>query len=236
MTIGRIAHFERLFDPQQPMQQSVQQLLLDGVPIAGLINGAYLDSLYALHIAYDDGLSRLGPGSVRVMMGVRSAIAGRFARFNLLSGFGHHTVRWLAQVTPTRIAQVYRVGSPPDWRRRAGDWRRRLQASPLAGRLLGIAAGWGVSRRNGGDPDAAAAAADAAPPSSADANVTTPALPARLHGLARFNPVRRRVMAPTERSTAPLRDHAHPLSSDQRAHTATLLAQLDSQVRAGSCE
>jgi hypothetical protein len=116
--------FKGLLDARQPMRVSIQILLLDGVPIAGLITGAFMQGLYALHIIYDERMSRLAPGSPMLLMSVRQAIDGGYAFFNLLSGFGYYKTRWQAQMTETRIAQIYRVGRPLFWRRVFGDGKR----------------------------------------------------------------------------------------------------------------
>lgn len=97
-----VDYYQGLLDRHQPMRLSIHVLLLDGIPIAGLITGAFQRGLYALHIVYDNSLSRLGPGSAILMMGMRQAIDGRYAFFNLLSGFGYYKVRWQAQMTKTR--------------------------------------------------------------------------------------------------------------------------------------
>ena len=130
VAIGRntqwVEYFKGLLDVRQPMRVSIQLLLLDGVPVAGLISGEFMKRLYALHMVYDDRLSRLAPGSALLLMGMRQAIDGRYALFNLLSGFGYYKVRWQAQMTETRIAQIYRAGSLLFWRRMLGDWKRRV--------------------------------------------------------------------------------------------------------------
>ena len=130
VAIGRntqwVEYFKGLLDARQPMRVSIQLLLLDGVPVAGFISGAFMKRLYALHMVYDDRLSRLAPGSALLLMGMRQAIDGRYALFNLLSGFGYYKVRWQAQMTETRIAQIYRAGSLLFWRRMLGDWKRRV--------------------------------------------------------------------------------------------------------------
>ena len=122
----RIAYFQALLGAQQPMRVSIHVLLLDGVPIAGLINGAFMGGLYALHIVYDAGLSALAPGSAMLLLGMREALAGSHRFFNLLSGFGYYKGRWLAQATQTQNMQIYRVGSLPFWHRLLGDLKRRL--------------------------------------------------------------------------------------------------------------
>jgi len=130
VTIGRhpnwSEYFRGLLDPQQPMRVSIHILLLDGVPIAGLITGAFERGLYALHIVYDRSVSALGPGSAVLLMSMRQAIDGRYAFFNLLSGFGYYKSRWQAQMSATRNAQIYRFGTPYFWRRVLGDVKRRL--------------------------------------------------------------------------------------------------------------
>jgi hypothetical protein len=130
-TPRRLAFLHSLLEDNQPMRISILLLMLDGVPVAGLINGRYLNGLYALHIVYDMRWARLSPGSAILLMGVGEAIDQGCAFFNLLSGFSYYKTSWLAEVTPTRIAQIYRRGSLPYWHRRAGDWWRRF-ASPAA--------------------------------------------------------------------------------------------------------
>ncbi|HEY6514067.1 MAG TPA: GNAT family N-acetyltransferase [Burkholderiaceae bacterium] len=120
----RIAYFEGLLGTHQPMRLSIQILLLDGVPIAGLINGSFANGLYALQMVYDEAFGRMSPGSAMLLLGMRQAIDGGYAFFNLLSGFGYYKARWLAQATDTRIAQIYRVGSLWYWHRKIGDWKR----------------------------------------------------------------------------------------------------------------
>jgi hypothetical protein len=126
----RVDYVAGLLDARQPMRVTIHVLLLDGTPVAGLISGAFMGGLYALHIVYDKRASHLGPGSAMLLLGMRQAIDSRFAFLNLLSGFGYYKARWLAEVTETRIAQIYRAGSLASWRRQVGDWKRRLLASP----------------------------------------------------------------------------------------------------------
>lgn len=122
----RVEYVKGLLAARQPMRISIHVLVLDGVPIAGYIVGAFMKGLYALHIVYDDRLSRLAPGTAMQLMGVRQAVDGQYVFFNLLSGFGYYKVRWLAEITETRIAQIYRKGSLVFWHRVIGDWKRRM--------------------------------------------------------------------------------------------------------------
>lgn len=121
----RLAYYLGLMAPEQAMQIHVQVLLLDGVPIAGLISGGFGQGLYALHIVYDDRAARLAPGSAIFWMGMRLAIEGGYRYFDLQWGFGYYKTRWLAQMSETRSLQLYRIDSPIFWRRLLGDLRRR---------------------------------------------------------------------------------------------------------------
>jgi hypothetical protein len=138
---GRLQYVRGLLDAQQPMGIVIQILILDGAPVAGLISGSFAGpadkGLYALHMAFDARLSLAGPGSALLMMGMRYAIDGRYAFLNLLSGFGYYKTRWLAEMTPTRCLQIYRIGGPCFWRRVFGDGRRWIVAhAGLASRWL----------------------------------------------------------------------------------------------------
>ena len=156
---ARVAFFRSLLDAGQPMRVSIQILLLDGLPIAGIISGAFGAGLYALHIVYDDRVNRFAPGSAMLLMGMRQAIDGHCAFFNLLSGFGYYKARWLAEMTPTRIAQIYRAGSLLFWHRRFGDWKRRLFGSKSSA----APAQFNPARREAGERELDAAESGTAP-------------------------------------------------------------------------
>ena len=119
-------YYTGLMDRSQPMRVAVHVLLFDGVPVAGLITGAFGKGLYALHTVYDERFSRLAPGSALMFMGMRFAIQGGYGFFDLLQGFGYYKTRWLAEMTETHSLQIYRVGTPFYWRRLLGDAKRRL--------------------------------------------------------------------------------------------------------------
>jgi CelD/BcsL family acetyltransferase involved in cellulose biosynthesis len=126
-----------LIDASQPMRMVIQVLLLDGVPIAGLISGTFGKGLYAMHVVYDERHADLGPGSAILLLGMRLAIAGGCEFVNLLWGSGHYKTRWLAQMHQTQSLQIYRVGTPFYWRRVLGDVRRHLLGAPgIDGPLL----------------------------------------------------------------------------------------------------
>lgn len=133
--IGRhplwIPWFRELLEARQPMRVSIHIILLDGIPVAGLITGAFGEGLYALHIVFDESLRRLAPGSAVLLMGMRQAIDGHFTFLNLLSGFDYFKLRWQADMSGTRNAQIYRVGGPFFWHRLSGDLKRGMYTPPM---------------------------------------------------------------------------------------------------------
>ena len=139
--IGRnrqsIDFYSGLMDTSQLMRLVIQVLLLDGVPIAGLISATFGKGLYALHIVYDERHARLGPGSAILLLGMRLAIEGGCEFVNLQWGSGHYKSRWLAEMHETQSLQIYRVGTPFYWRRVLADvWRRCLGKPSVEGRIL----------------------------------------------------------------------------------------------------
>jgi hypothetical protein len=126
-------YYTGLMNPSQPMRVAIHVLLLDGLPIAGLITGAFGKGLYALHTVYDERFSRLAPGSALLLMGMRFAIESGYGFFDLLQGFAYYKTRWLAEMTETQSLQIYRIGSPFYWRRVLGDAKRRWFGAAVTG-------------------------------------------------------------------------------------------------------
>ena len=130
-----LAYYARLMEPGQPMRIRIHVLIMNGIPIAGLISGSFAKGLYALHIVHDDRLNHLAPGSAMLLMGLRQAIEGGYGFFNLLRGFGYYKERWLARMSATQSLQIYRIGSLFFWRRLLGDlkrqWESLLARTPL---------------------------------------------------------------------------------------------------------
>lgn len=105
----------------------IKILLLDGVAVSGIMTGEFEGKRYLLQLAYDASLAKWGPGSPMLALCVRDCFLEGSSEFNFLNGFATYKTRWLADVTPTRVLQIYRRGSLPDWRRRAGDLKRLVE-------------------------------------------------------------------------------------------------------------
>ncbi len=122
----RAALLRRLLLPDQPLRISVELLLLDGAPVAGLVNGAFGKTLYALQIVHDEALAEMSPGTAALLLGVRRGLEGGFTAYNLLSGFSYYKTRWLAELQPSQSVQLFRAGKAHFWKALLGDLKRRL--------------------------------------------------------------------------------------------------------------
>jgi hypothetical protein len=122
----RIEFFLQLLGSRSPLRVRIDLLLLDGVPIAGLLCGEFEKRLYALHSVFDDAYAKAGPGGSALLFGLREAIEGGYLSLNLLSGFSYYKTRWRAQVTKTHAVQVFRAGSPRFFQALLGGLRRSV--------------------------------------------------------------------------------------------------------------
>lgn len=112
------------------MPLTVQLLLLDGVPVAGLVSGDHAGATYALEMVYDDRHAALAPGMAMLFFGLQRAMRIGMTRFELLRGYGYYKQRWLGQPTQTQSLQVYRRCSAWDVHRALGDAARGWHRSP----------------------------------------------------------------------------------------------------------
>jgi D-aspartate ligase len=136
----RLAFFRGLLAPEQPMRLQIGAVVLDGLPIAAIINGLFGRGVHVLQTCFDEAFAALGPGQLCLFMTLRSAIERGFAFVNLLHGTTFYKERWLAEVTPAHAVQLYRVGSAPFARAKLGELRRaftgRLGRSASPGALV----------------------------------------------------------------------------------------------------
>jgi CelD/BcsL family acetyltransferase involved in cellulose biosynthesis len=122
----RIEFFRQLLGPRSPLRVRIDLLLLDGMPVAGLLCGGFEKRLYALHTVFDNAYADVGPGGSALLFGMREAIEGGYLCFNLLSGFSYYKTRWQANVTRTDSVQVFRVGRARYFQALLGAVRRSL--------------------------------------------------------------------------------------------------------------
>lgn len=123
----RVAFFEALCDARQPMHLGVDLLLLDDLPIAGNVTGAYGDVLYGLEMCFDEDYEALACGRFASLLVIRRAVAMGAREINMNGNYAYYKARVGAEVTPTFAVQVFRVGSVPWLKARAGDALRALR-------------------------------------------------------------------------------------------------------------
>lgn len=178
----RIAFFRRLLEADQPMKMEIRLLRLDGVPIAGVVTGAFGADLYAFEEAFDEAYRDLAPGNTMMLLLIQEAIAGDYRTLNLLGNYAYYKAQWHATITETSAVQLYRKGSLIHLKALCGEAWRWLRP-PLTQRE----ASFNLEKRDSTEPGAAPS--PAAPPprleERARADATLRAIEAASHPIAR---------------------------------------------------
>lgn len=123
----RIELFRALCAPHQPLEMGFDLVLLDDLPIAGMFAGAFSSTLYGLEMCFDREYEDLGPGHLLTLVTMRRAIAGGYRAFNFNSNYSYYKSKMGGVVTETSAIQIYKVGTIPWLKARAGEIKRRLQ-------------------------------------------------------------------------------------------------------------
>ena len=126
----RIAFFRSLLPADQPMAIGIRLILLDGVPIAGLVYGTFQRDLYLLEIVYREDYRDFAPGNLIQIIAIHEAIEKKLQSCNLLASFAYYKSHWLADITETQFVQIFRVGSLRHLAAQVGDLRKRLRPEP----------------------------------------------------------------------------------------------------------
>lgn len=124
---ARLAFFRSLLQADLPMEVSIRLVLIDGLPIAGLVCGAFQDSFYLLDIVYREDFRDFAPGNLVQLIAIHEAIEKKLQSCNLLASFAYYKSHWLADITETQFVQIFRVGSLRHIAARVGDLRKRLR-------------------------------------------------------------------------------------------------------------
>ncbi|HQR29027.1 MAG TPA: GNAT family N-acetyltransferase [Anaeromyxobacteraceae bacterium] len=127
---ARIGLLRALCHPACPHALSFAFLLLDGLPVAAAIYGAFGDYYVEEETTYDESLGPLSPGNLLKVLTVADAIEQGKQAMNLLGDFAYYKARWGAVISPTRTLQIFRRGRVPWAKARAGELRRRLFGNP----------------------------------------------------------------------------------------------------------
>jgi CelD/BcsL family acetyltransferase involved in cellulose biosynthesis len=121
----RVRFFRALAEGQSPMRLSVRALLLDGVPIASELNGAFGDTWYSMEGTYDEAWREIGAGHLLFLMTMREALGRGVAAVNMLNNYAYVKKRYGATITETAALQVFRPWTPRWAKARLGELRRR---------------------------------------------------------------------------------------------------------------
>jgi CelD/BcsL family acetyltransferase involved in cellulose biosynthesis len=130
---ARVAFFRALCAPSQPMALGFDLLLLDGLPVAGIISGAFGTGENWIETAYDRDYADVSPGQLMWLLGMRRAIRDGRSHVNLGPNYPYYKSRWGGTVTETVCVELIRVGSARWLKATLGDLRRRLRPPSAAG-------------------------------------------------------------------------------------------------------
>jgi hypothetical protein len=170
--LRRVQLFRALCAERQPMKLGFDLVLLDGLPVSGLISGAFGGGLYGLETAFDQDHADLAPGHLASLMLIRRAIVEGQRFINYDGNYAYYKARLGSVVTETTAVQIYKVGTLPWLHARAGELKRWLWPPETATERFN------PERRKASQAEAEVGAGDrAARPSAAQAS--RPAHPER---------------------------------------------------------
>lgn len=122
----RVAFFRKLVEQNDPLKMAVYILLLDGVPIAGMVGGAFEGVFYAFEEAFDEGYRDLSPGNVMLLLLIWDTIESRCRALDLFGNYAYYKAHWGATITDTQAVQLFRKGSLAHLKALAGEVKRWL--------------------------------------------------------------------------------------------------------------
>ncbi|MFZ5438641.1 MAG: GNAT family N-acetyltransferase [Myxococcota bacterium] len=128
----RVAFFRALCDERQPAPLTVQLVMLDDLPISGVVTATFGGVLHGLEMCFDQDYEELGCGHLAALAAFRQALRTGVREVNLNGNYGYNKSRFGCAPTETWAVQVYKVGSPPWLRAQAGLLRAWLRKPPAA--------------------------------------------------------------------------------------------------------
>ena len=123
----RIEFFRALCDASQPLEIEVDLVLIDDLPVSGLVSGAFQGGMYGIEMAFDQDYEDVAPGHLLTLMSLYHAMSGGYRSYNFDGNYAYYKARMGGVVTTTNAVQIYRVGSLPWLKARAGEIKRRIK-------------------------------------------------------------------------------------------------------------
>ncbi|MFL6604096.1 MAG: GNAT family N-acetyltransferase [Steroidobacteraceae bacterium] len=134
----RVRFYREIAAGRAGLEPSFIGILLDGVLIAGLLNGSNTTAApgrqgtWCLEMAYDESRADLGPGQLLLLLAMGEAIRRGDRFLSFMQNFAYYKQRWGATQIPVVNVQLLRRASLHSVRARVGEWRKRLAAKRAA--------------------------------------------------------------------------------------------------------
>jgi len=122
----RLEMYETLFENSAAVGYHIDVILLDGVPVAGLVSIRFGPTLFLMETCYDERHAAFSPSNLLILLSVDRAIRGGCRHMSLHGHFDYYKHRWLAEQVETCQIRLVRRGSSPDIRSVAGNVRRKF--------------------------------------------------------------------------------------------------------------
>lgn len=123
----RIAMFRELLAPDGGLDGRFLFLLLDGVPVAGMLKLCFEGTDHMVGIVFDGAYEHLAPGNLLMLLAVKDSLDRRIRELNLGYGGGHYKTRWGGILTSTVTVEAIRPWSAHHLKARMGDLKRSLR-------------------------------------------------------------------------------------------------------------
>jgi CelD/BcsL family acetyltransferase involved in cellulose biosynthesis len=168
----RVRFYREIAAGRAGLEPSFIGIVLDGVLIAGLLNGSNSAAVpgghgtWCLEMAYDESRADLGPGQLLLLLAMAEAIRRGDRFLSFMQNFAHYKQRWGATQIPVVNVQLLRRASLHNVRARVGEWSKKLVAKRAATTAPAEATDHaGAAERTGAaDTEKSAAKRSGAPP------------------------------------------------------------------------
>lgn len=134
----RVRFYQEIVAGRAGLEPSFIGIVLDGVLLAGLLNGSNITAVpdrhgtWCLEMAYDESRADLGPGQLLLLLAMGEAIRRGDRFLSFMQNFAYYKQRWGATQVPVVNVQLLRRASLHNVRATIGEWSKKVAAKRAA--------------------------------------------------------------------------------------------------------